>query len=56
VLDVSVVPEPLKDDVLTAAEQLAAIKLEQARLTAQMEELRATVARLNEALGQRKEG
>ncbi len=29
-LDVSVVPEPLKDDVLTAAEQLAAIKAEQA--------------------------
>jgi len=55
-LDVSVVPEPLKDDVLTAAEQLAAIKAEQARLLAQMEELRATVVRLSAALGTRKEG
>jgi uncharacterized protein len=55
-LDVSVVPEPLKDDVLTAAEQLAAIKAEQARLLAQMEELRATVVRLSTALGSRKEG
>jgi hypothetical protein len=51
-----VVPEPLKDDVLTAAEQLAAIKAEQARLLAQMEELRATVVRLSAALGPRKEG
>jgi uncharacterized protein YceH (UPF0502 family) len=56
VIDVSVVPEPLKDDVLTAAEQLAAIKAEQARLLAQMEELRATVVRLSAALGPRKEG
>jgi hypothetical protein len=56
VLDVSVIPEPLKDDVLTAAEQLAAIKAEQARLMAQMEELRATVVRLSAALGSRKEG
>ena len=56
VLDVSVVPEPLKDEVLTAAEQLAAIKAEQARLMAQMEELRATVVRLSAALGSRKEG
>jgi uncharacterized protein YceH (UPF0502 family) len=55
-LDVSVVPEPLKDDVLTAAEQLAAIKAEQARLLAQMEELRATVVRLSAALGTRNEG
>ena len=55
VIDVSVVPEPLKDDVLTAAEQLAAIKAEQARLLAQMEELRATVVRLSAALGPRKE-
>jgi uncharacterized protein YceH (UPF0502 family) len=55
-IDVSVVPEPLKDDVLTAAEQLAAIKAEQARLLAQMEELRATVVRLSAALGPRKEG
>jgi uncharacterized protein YceH (UPF0502 family) len=54
-IDVSVVPEPLKDDVLTAAEQLAAIKAEQARLLAQMEELRATVVRLSAALGSRKE-
>jgi hypothetical protein len=52
-LDVSVIPEPLKDDVLTAAEQLAAIKAEQARLMAQMEELRATVVRLSAALGSR---
>ena len=49
----SAVPEPLKDDVLTAAEQLAAIRAEQARLMAQMEELRATVARLNDALARR---
>jgi len=56
VIDVSVVPEPLKDDVLTAAEQLAAIKAEQARLLAQMEELRATVVRLSAALGPRKDG
>ncbi|MFI4930569.1 MAG: YceH family protein [Burkholderiales bacterium] len=56
VIDVSVVPEPLKDDVLTAAEQLAAIKAEQARLLEQMEELRATVVRLSAALGPRKEG
>jgi len=55
-LDVSVIPEPLKDEVLTAAEQLAAIKAEQARLLAQMEELRATVVRLSAALGTRKEG
>jgi uncharacterized protein YceH (UPF0502 family) len=54
-LDVSVVPEPLKDDVLTAAEQLTAIKAEQARLLAQMEELRATVVRLSAALGTRKD-
>jgi uncharacterized protein YceH (UPF0502 family) len=55
-IDVSVVPDPLKDDVLTAAEQLAAIKAEQARLMAQMDELRATVVRLSAALGSRKEG
>ena len=55
VIDVSVVPDPLKDDVLTAAEQLAAIKAEQARLLAQVEELRATVVRLSAAFGPRKE-
>lgn len=55
-VDVSAVPEPLKDDVLTAAEQLAAIRAEQARLMAQMEELRAIVARLSAAQGQGKGG
>lgn len=54
-IDVSVAPAPLRDDLLTAAEQLAAIRAEQARLMAQMEELRATVARLSAAQGQSKE-
>jgi uncharacterized protein len=47
---------PLRDDLQVAATELAAIRAEQVRLMNQMEELRATVARLNEALGQRKEG
>jgi uncharacterized protein YceH (UPF0502 family) len=45
---------PADAALVTAAGELAAIKAEQARLLAQMEELRATVARLGAALdGQR---
>jgi hypothetical protein len=48
------VPSP--DDLQTAANELAAIRAEQARLVAQIEELRATVARIGAAFGERKEG
>ena len=43
-------PGPLQDSLQTAASELAAIKAEQTRLIAQMEELQATVARLGAAL------
>jgi len=56
VASVAPVEVPLRDDLQVAAAELAAIRAEQVRLMTQMEELRATVARLNEALGQRKEG
>jgi uncharacterized protein YceH (UPF0502 family) len=56
VASVAPVEVPLHDDLQVAAAELAAIRAEQVRLMTQMEELRATVARLNEALGQRKEG
>lgn len=39
------------DGLLAAAQELAAIKAEQARLVAQIDELRALVARLGESLG-----
>jgi len=39
-------PLPLQDDLQAAANELAAIRAQQAELLAQMEELRATVARL----------
>ena len=42
----AVAPVPLQDDLQTAAQQLAALRAQQAELMAQMEELRATVAQL----------
>ncbi|HEU5294465.1 MAG TPA: YceH family protein [Burkholderiaceae bacterium] len=49
-------PGPLNDSLQAAASELAAIKAEQVRLIAQMEELRATVARLGAAMDRNKEG
>jgi len=46
---------PPDDALVTAVGELAAIKAEQAKLVAQMEELRATVARLGAALDKRGE-
>src|SRR5262245_52128777 len=46
----------VQDNLQAAATELAAIKAEQARLLAQMEELRATVARLGDALARNKPG
>jgi hypothetical protein len=47
-------PAPPPDDALvSAAGELAAIRAEQQRLLAQIEELRNTVARLGAALGNR---
>jgi cell division protein FtsB len=41
---------PLQDDLQSAAQQLATLRAQQAALMAQMEELRATVARRGAAL------
>jgi uncharacterized protein YceH (UPF0502 family) len=49
-------PLPLQDDLQSAAGELATLKEQQARLMAQMEELRATIAQLGAALRDRKEG
>jgi uncharacterized protein YceH (UPF0502 family) len=47
---------PTHDELLAAADELATIRAEQARLLAQIEELRATVVQLGAAMSQRKEG
>jgi uncharacterized protein YceH (UPF0502 family) len=47
---------PTHDELLAAANELATIRAEQARLLAQIEELRATVVQLGAAMSQRKEG
>ncbi|HET9207077.1 MAG TPA: hypothetical protein VFO28_12625 [Burkholderiaceae bacterium] len=55
VVEAGTLATPPDDALVVAVGELAAIKAEQAKLLAQMEELRATVARLGAALdGQQK--
>jgi hypothetical protein len=57
-LSLPTLPAPLRDELQITAHELVAIRAEQARLIAQMDELRATVARLSAVLdrGAHKDG